>query len=170
MNIILLVNFLRSVHLNCLYSFFSCSNLLFAIFVFCISITLSAETLCGYKNEVEIEIKRDGKVIKTFQAGVAETPLEHKKGLMNCSVLPKEKGLFFLFDSPQRLFFWMKGTSIPLAILYFDLDMKINSIKHGEPFSMVPLSSKVPTIFVLEINLDESSNLKEGDQAFLRYY
>ncbi len=159
------MNYLKSMLLY--RKFFLIILTLFLIFF---SFVVSAETICGYKNEVEIEIKREGKLIKTFQSGIAETPQEHKQGLMNCQLLSKERGLFFLFDVPERRAFWMKDTQIPLSIIYFDMNMKINSIEYGKPFSMIPVYSKVSTVFVLEVNSYDSLNLKVGDQAFLRYY
>lgn len=126
---------------------------------------ISAETVCGYNPDATITITNAKGEKTPFITGIAYTPEKHQLGLMNCSKLTKGTGLFFIFDDDAVRYFWMKNTSIELAIIYIDKDNKIVSIKKGIPFSESTMPSIFPARFVLEINWNESLNMKPGDKV-----
>ena len=57
---------------------------------------------------------------REVQAQVAITLPEQRRGLMFRDSLPPDSGMIFLYESPQRMGFWMKNTEIDLDIGYFD--------------------------------------------------
>lgn len=69
----------------------------------------------------------------TLFVSVADTPNEHRKGLMDVESLPADEGMAFVFDEPTDTTFWMKDTLIPLSIAFWDQDGRIVSIMDMEP-------------------------------------
>jgi uncharacterized membrane protein (UPF0127 family) len=125
---------------------------------------ISAETICSYNPDATISINTSTKEKLSFTTGIAETDEKHVKGLMNCKELKKGTGLFFIFNDDAPRYFWMKNTSLELAIIYIDSDYKVISIKKGIPFNESTLPSIFPARFVLEINWNESGRIKPGDK------
>lgn len=89
---------------------------------------------------------------------IADTNNERSQGLMHRSTLLKGRGMLFLFDAPQELFFWMKNTLIPLEIVYFDENRNFLSQQ-----SMVPCTSEPcltypsfgAAMYALEVGIDD---------------
>lgn len=50
----------------------------------------------------------------------AITVEERERGLMGRDHLPAGSGMIFVFDHPQRVYFWMKDTPLSLDMLFFD--------------------------------------------------
>lgn len=89
---------------------------------------------------------------KTFTVEAARTPEERKTGLQNRTNLPKNSGMFFLFQTEQNLSFWMKETFIPLSIAFVDRDGIITQIENMEPRNLTPVNSKIKCKYALEMN------------------
>ncbi len=88
----------------------------------------------------------------TFKVELAETPEEQEKGLMFRSYLAPDKGMLFLYDSPQTVSMWMRNTLIPLDMIFSSLEGKILAIHEDT----IPLSLKIigpvhGTTHVLEV-------------------
>lgn len=49
---------------------------------------------------------------------VASTPLQKRVGLMQRPPLPPLRGMWFPFDQPQPLRFWMLNTLVPLDMVF----------------------------------------------------
>lgn len=49
---------------------------------------------------------------------VARTPKEQEIGLMYRKVLPRDRGMLFMFPDAQPVSFWMKNTLIPLDMVF----------------------------------------------------
>lgn len=62
---------------------------------------------------------------------LAETLSQQKQGLSGKE--NSKNGMFFTFSHPQRVGFWMKDTSIPLSIGFFDNNGVLISIENMEP-------------------------------------
>lgn len=105
---------------------------------------------------------------------VARTPAEQMRGLQHRTHLPENQGMWFIWDRPEHLGFWMKDTLIPLDILFFDENQKLLNIHHQVqpckallPYSCPSYKSDGLASYVLEINSGQaaSRNLKPGDVA-----
>ena len=109
-----------------------------------------------------------------FKVEVAATQDEQSRGLQNRSSLPKGQGMWFTFESPLPLGFWMKDTHIPLDILFFDQGgVLLNIHDQAQPCTrMISVAcptykSNGPAQYVLEINGGEAAalGLKPGQTA-----
>lgn len=95
---------------------------------------------------------------KTLVVEIAETPLQHERGLMFRNKLGDNEGMLFVFDSEQVRFFWMKNTLIDLSIGYFDASGKLIDIQEmksgkGIPDTALPnYPSTKPAKYALEMN------------------
>lgn len=87
-----------------------------------------------------------------LEVEAAVTKLEMKTGLMHRETLPDDKGMLFIYPKPAKLRFWMKDTSIPLDIGYFDRFGKLREIHHLQPYDLDPISAKKANIqYALEV-------------------
>ena len=124
--------------------------------------------ICGQYEMGIVEIVRGTDVIKKVPITLAATPTSRRQGLMYCSLLPKGTGMLFIYPDVGRRVFWMKNTSIELAIIFIFADGRIAAIKRGEPGSLDHIQSPDAIQLVLEINYRESRDLKAGDHVTLR--
>ena len=77
----------------------------------------------------QVEFKNGTKL----KVEVAQNFWQRAKGLMGRPSLPQNQGMLFIFDSPQKLSFWMKDTLIPLSVAYLDQYGVIQEIYHMTP-------------------------------------
>jgi len=83
---------------------------------------------------------------------VATEPDELSAGLMGRKNLLDGEGMLFVFDRPQKMYFWMKGTAIPLSIAYIDPSGKIQEIYDLFPFDQESTVSKSEDLlYALEV-------------------
>ena len=128
---------------------------------------ISAENICGYPKDATVEVTSDRGEKKFFSVGIAETDALHEKGLMYCKKMEKDQGLFFIFDNDQQRFFWMKNTTIELAVIFIDRDFNVVSVRHGVPLSKTTLPSVKPVRFVLEVAWEAGKSVLPGDKVKL---
>ncbi|HQP10005.1 MAG TPA: DUF192 domain-containing protein [Candidatus Omnitrophota bacterium] len=111
---------------------------------------------------------------RCFFVEVAETPDERAKGLQFRTSLGANKGMLFIFSSPQRQSFWMKDTLIPLDIIWMDVTKRIVFlIPHILPCATEKCPVYTPDAdakYVLEVNAGVAveMGLSVGDQAVFR--
>lgn len=98
---------------------------------------------------------------KEYKVKVAKTEEERKKGLQGVKELKQNEGMWFVFDSPQTVQFWMKDTEIPLDIIFVNEDYIVLSVYKGKPFSET-IAEEDNVNYVLELN--QNSGVKEGDE------
>lgn len=84
-------------------------------------------------------------------AEIARTPGERELGLMFRKDLPDGRGMLFVFESDERLSFWMKNTFVPLSIAYIASDGTIREILDMEPRSLAPVPSQHSVRYALEV-------------------
>ena len=80
--------------------------------------------------------------------------------------LDENSGMFFAFDEVGQKSFHMKDTKIPLDIAFIKEDGIIESIKHLEPFTLLPVSSDGEVLYALEVNRGwfAENNVNIGDK------
>jgi len=104
-----------------------------------------------------------------FRVEVARTPEERQTGLMYRQTLAPQHGMLFVFPEEAPRTFWMKNTPIPLSIAYISRDGIIQSIQQMTPNSEMPVPSRLPAKYALEVNQGEFRELgiSPGAQVML---
>lgn len=98
---------------------------------------------------------------KEYKVQEARTDQEKEQGLQGITDLPQDQGMIFYFDHPQDVSMWMKGTLIPLDIIFINEDKEVISVVQGEPESE-ELLSESNVFYVIEVN--KNSGISEGDE------
>ncbi|MBR6421664.1 DUF192 domain-containing protein [bacterium] len=129
---------------------------------------ISAENICGYPKDATVEVTSATGEKKFFSVGIAETDALHEKGLMYCRKMEKNQGLFFIFDNDRQRFFWMKNTTIELAVIFIDRDFNVVSVRRGVPLSKTTIPSVKPVRYVLEVNWESGKSVLPGDKVKLK--
>jgi uncharacterized protein len=105
---------------------------------------------------------------RRFKVWLAATDARREQGLMFVRSMEPDQGMWFQFDTPDILTFWMKNTYIPLDILYVAADGRIVRIAaQATPFSLTPIPSGAPATAVLELGggIAEANGIRVGDHA-----
>ena len=84
---------------------------------------------------------------------VANESSEREHGLMYRTALPDGHGMLFVYASERRRVFWMRDTTLPLDAGFIAADGRLNEIVALEPLSEVPITSRLPARYVLEVPL-----------------
>lgn len=82
---------------------------------------------------------------------VADESWEREHGLMRRTELPDGSGMLFVYPGNARRVFWMRNTTLPLDAAFVAADGRIDEIAPLEPLSEVPVTSRRPVRFVLEV-------------------
>lgn len=122
------------------------------------------------KPEVKFETQEIQIGSKKVMVEIAESPVQHEKGLMYRESLEKDKGMLFIFDREETLSFWMKNTYVDLSIAYINKKMKIVDIQEMKATSPLEVTepqtypSKKPAMYALEMPKGwfKASNIKVG--------
>ncbi len=89
----------------------------------------------------------------TLRVEIADSPLERQRGLMFRKSMPDNRGMLFIFETPQILCFWMKNTYIPLDIAFVSADSTIVNILQMAPLNTEPrYYSKGIALYAIEAN------------------
>jgi len=102
-----------------------------------------------------------------IEVELANTPQKREVGLMYRKSLDADKGMLFVYDKVQIVYFWMKNTSIPLSIAYINSSGLITEINDLEPFSLKVDRSSNPVLYALEVNRGffKRNGIKVGDSV-----
>lgn len=101
---------------------------------------------------------------RTYKVREAKTEEEKEKGLQGVTELPEDEGMLFYFNPPEDVSMWMKGTLIPLDIIFINKDKEVVYVGEGIPNSE-SLITVSDTAYVLEVN--QNSGVEEGDELDL---
>lgn len=55
---------------------------------------------------------------RQFSVSIADDTAEQVRGLGGCSFIPEESGMYFVYNQPSQVAFWMKGMVIPIDIIW----------------------------------------------------
>ena len=86
----------------------------------------------------------------TVRTEVARTPLEREQGLMFRKTIGENEGMLFVYETDQRLSFWMRNTHIPLSIAFISADGEITQIEDMRPLDEATVSSRRSVRYALE--------------------
>jgi uncharacterized membrane protein (UPF0127 family) len=103
----------------------------------------------------------------TVNLELALTDATRARGLMYRKELAENSGMFFVYEEPQFLSFWMKNTWIPLSIAFLRDDGTIINIEKMRPhLSTVSYKSEELSRYALEMNAGwfERHDLAPGDR------
>lgn len=90
---------------------------------------------------------------RTVQMQVAAKLPEVQKGLMFRKTMGEDEGMLFVFTTPQQQGFWMRNTTLPLDIGYFDPAGELKEIYPMYPLDERSVNSRSRNIqFCLEMN------------------
>ena len=87
----------------------------------------------------------------TLTAEIAATETQRMTGLMHRFSLAPDSGMLFVFDAPQRRFFWMRNTYVALSIAFIDANGIIVNIEDMAPHDERSTWSSVPVLYALEM-------------------
>jgi uncharacterized membrane protein (UPF0127 family) len=85
---------------------------------------------------------------------VVDTCETRARGLMGRESLEEGQGMLFVYETPEKLTFWMKNTKIPLSIAFFNEDkILVNSLDMDVPKgnSLLLYRSEGPAKYALEV-------------------
>ena len=90
---------------------------------------------------------------------------ERREGLMFRKSIPKNYGMFFVWDYKRQQCMWMKDTSLSLSVAYISNKGEILEIYNLVPFSKKSVCSKNYVKYALEVNKDwfEENKIDIGD-------
>ena len=86
---------------------------------------------------------------------IASTPADRAQGLMGRDILPADQGMAFLWNAPVQGSFWMKDTTIPLSIAFWDTHDRIVAMLDMAPCRADPCptyDAGVPYVGAVEAN------------------
>lgn len=88
-----------------------------------------------------------------FSVEIADDQAERSQGLMNRPSMLSSAGMFFVYDQPSAVSFWMRNTLIPLDIIFADSSGIVRHIHHeAVPLDETPIPGGSDIQYVLEIN------------------
>jgi hypothetical protein len=113
----------------------------------------------------------------TVQVEVADEPEERQRGLSGRERLGEDEGMFFVFQTPGRPSFWMKGMKFPLDFIWVYRD-RVAEVTESVPppspgtpdRSLSLITPTTPVTAVLEVNAGyvAKHDLAVGDEVRLR--
>jgi len=118
-------------------------------------------------NSLEKITAPDGSVLHCEVAG---TPQEREIGLMNRSALCVDCCMLFVFEESGKHSFWMKGTLIPLDIVFLDENFSVVDVKENFlPCRQKPCESyatKASAKYAVEVNAGQAKKrrIAEGTE------
>jgi len=105
------------------------------------------------------------------EAEVAANPAERRQGLSGRDRLAPDSGMLFVWPGEGRRVFWMKDTTIPLAIAFMDRHGRILNIAAMEPGRRDRFyPSRGHARFALEVNQGwfRAHGVEPGDRVHFR--
>ncbi len=102
-----------------------------------------------------------------FRVEIADDPQERATGLMNREEMSPSAGMLFIYETPQRVAFWMRNTLIPLDMIFMDETGVVQRVhENAVPLDETPIPGGNHIQYVLEINggMAAQIGIDEGSQ------
>lgn len=112
--------------------------------------------------------RADGSPITDIGIEIADDDSTRTRGLMQRGTIPDSLGMLFIFDREETRSFWMANTPHALDIIFVNSDLEIVDIaKYTRPFSPQSISSRAPSIYVVEVKagFTDSWGITETDRV-----
>ena len=101
---------------------------------------------------------------------VADSAEERANGLMHRQSMPYNSGMWFIYETPRTVAFWMRNTLIPLDIIFVDQHGEVQKIHmNALPLDETPIPGGDNIQFVLEVNAGLSERYGLGAGDFIRH-
>jgi|SRR3989344_2747255 len=105
---------------------------------------------------------------KCISLEVMESLEEKSTGLMFRDSLDENKGLLFVYNTPEKRGFWMKNVKFPIDILWLDKKNKVVYIERDVPGCMGDCKVYYPdteayNVIEVNANFTLNNNIKVGD-------
>ncbi len=115
---------------------------------------LAATAFSGAQEAPQMDLPRIklGAGMYQIEAQVARTSDQRTTGLMYRKEMPQYEGMFFVFEQPSGLCFWMKNTLIPLTAAFIADDGSIVNLVDMKPRTTDSHCALRPVRYVLEMN------------------
>lgn len=141
------------------------------IFMFaCIALIITSLS-CESNKMLNPKLKTENLILngKKLVTELAISAKERELGLMNRTSLKDGEAMLFVFESDQKLTFWMKNTLIPLSVAYISKDGSILEIYDMVKESLAPVPSEHYVRYALEVPQGYFSRIgaKVGDRVTL---
>ena len=110
----------------------------------------------------------------TIIAEVSTSILKHAAGLSARPSLATDTGMLFIFSSPQKPTFWMKGMKFPLDFVWLkngiviDVNQNISVPQNLFDFNLVSPSQKVDMVLEVNVGTIEKMGIKVGDVVSIK--
>jgi uncharacterized membrane protein (UPF0127 family) len=104
---------------------------------------------------------------------LAQSKSEQEAGLMHRESMNKNKWMLFIFETENKVNFWMKNTVIPLDMIFLDWSWIVQKIHYWAiPQDTTLISWTEKTKYVLEILSGQAHewNIHTWDIMWLRYW
>ena len=101
---------------------------------------------------------------------IAQTEAEREMGLSGRNFDKNNYRMVFVFESPQRVNYWMKNTKIDLSIAFIDKNNRINQIESLKANSLKTISSRSEQIkyaFEVPRGFFTKMDIKVGDEFLI---
>jgi uncharacterized protein len=111
---------------------------------------------------------------RRFELEVAKTPQQQQIGLMYRTSLADNRGMLFVFESPQPTRFWMKNTLIPLDMIFLREGRVIEIAADVPPCKTTTCptygtDTEIDKVLELRSGMTAQIGLKVGDRVEIQY-
>lgn len=141
-----------------MYKFFAT---IFAALLFAACAEKSADKTAAFADYFDMKIADTA-----FTAQIAVSEAEKARGLMYRQSLGENRAMVFVYFAPQKMSFWMKNTSIPLDLAFFDANGVLLEVKPLYPHNLDSVQSASDNVlYCIEANSGffAKHGIKSGD-------
>ncbi|MFV0245423.1 MAG: DUF192 domain-containing protein [Qingshengfaniella sp.] len=105
-----------------------------------------------------------------FTVELALTDAERAQGLMHRTSLPRQAGMLFVYERPQRASFWMRNTLIPLDMIFLDATGTVTRVhENAVPLDETAIDGGRDVLAVLELNGGLAAQFGINEGSVLRH-